>query len=180
MLGKRRTRPAQRERQYGHSGLDRKPKSAILEWKQLGGLGAGSLREDHHRDPLPKRLTAALHGLDRTGTEAALHRNVSGQPHHPSHDRDPKELGLGEPLHFPGQVTDQEDICERFMVGDDHVRMPGVLRHGSRVAKLPERVQCSHCRPDPTEDVPDDIAASIERSGHQQQNEHYRKPDQNA
>ena len=179
MLGKRVAGAVQRQRKDGDARVDREPERAVLERQQLGGGRSGTFGEDHHRHPLREDLPAAGHRFDGAGAEAALHRHVTREVHQPAHHRNPEQLRLGEPLHLPRQMADQQDVGERLVIGDHDVGAPRIGRHGAGVAELPERIERRDGAADPAEEIADPVASGVAQGGQPHQR-HHRQPEQHA
>ena len=126
-----------------------------LNGSRSDGGGAGALRKDHHRHPVGQGLAALRDGLDGAGAEAPPHRDVTRQTLHPSHHGDAEQLCLGEPLHFPGEMADQQDVHERFVVRHYDVGSARVRGHDPRTTKPPERIQGGVDHRDLAEEVAD-------------------------
>ena len=119
---------------------------------------SGKIITDTFRARISRHFVMASTAL---GPEASLHRHIAGDVHEPSHDRNAEQLGLGEPLHLPGEVADQQDVGERLVVGDDDVGLPRVGRHRAAVAELPIRVQRCGDHPDLAEEIAGPVPAGI-------------------
>ncbi len=127
VLGKGGARARHGERQDRHAGLEGQAEGAVLE-RQHPAIGRpGPLGEEDDRYPVPQRGPAAFHRLDGAGAEATLDGNVARHPHHPSNQRDLQDLDLREPLHFEGEMADEQDIGERLVVRDDDVGVSRVV-----------------------------------------------------
>ena len=96
----------------------------------------------------------------------------------PAQHRNPEQLRLGQPLHFPGQVADEQDVHERLVVRHHDVGAARIGGHGAGAAESPERVERRHDDRDLPEDVADRVAAGVERRRHQPHHRHDRQPDQ--
>ena len=163
-----RLRPVHGERQDRHAGVDREPERAILERQQLRRWWTGCPRGKSSPTPCSRAprgigsiASTALGPKPRfTGTSPAS--CIS----HPMH-RHAEELGLGQPLHLPRQMADQQDVHERFVVRHDHVGSPGVRRHCARGAEPPKRIERGGDAARLPEQIADRIAAPIERRRHE-------------
>src|SRR5690606_460707 len=76
---------------------------------------------------------------------------------------DPHDADLAEPLHLPWQQREQDDVGERLVVGDHHVRQPRV--GGRRAADLeaPARGEADHRDRDAAEEPAAEVVPAVDR-----------------
>src|SRR5690606_20874129 len=79
--------------------------------------------------------------FEAAGAVGTTDGDVARHPHHPAHYRDAEDRLLGQPLHLPGEVADEEDVRHRLVVRDRHVGMPRIFDADTRRPEIPERVQ---------------------------------------
>ena len=79
-------------------------------------------------DALREAVTTLCNRVERRIPIATHELDVAGHAHHPSHARDLEHGVLAQPLHFPREAADQEDVGVGFMIGDDDIRPTRVLQ----------------------------------------------------
>jgi len=95
---------------------------------------------------------------------AALQPDVVEKAHHPPHQRQLEERGLGDVLERAEQPHRRQDVSHRLVVGDQH-RRTGGNSLPPLDAHPPERVEVEEAVTDAADEAVQQTLVAVERSG---------------